>query len=69
MALAVKERHCGRTFELELNVKCMQTTSETGSSSTGMISNPQQQGPSIEEDTNQTPTVHIPVTPTVRSYE
>jgi hypothetical protein len=46
----------------------MQTASETGSSSTGTMSNPQPQG-SIEEDTNQTPRAHTPATPTVGSYE
>jgi hypothetical protein len=68
MASAAKERHRGRTFELESNAKRMQTASETGSSSTGTMSNPQPQG-SIEEDTNQTPRAHTPATPTVGSYE
>jgi hypothetical protein len=52
MASAAKERHRGRTFELESNAKRMQTASKTGSSSTGTMSNIQQQGSSIEEDIN-----------------
>jgi hypothetical protein len=66
----MKEQHHGQTFKLESNAKCMQTASKTGSLSTGMMSNPQQQGPSTEEDiTNLTPRNYTPLAPIVGSYE
>jgi hypothetical protein len=69
MASAAKGQHRGRTTKPESNAKCIQTASETGSSSTGKMSNPQQQGPSTEEGTNSTPGVHTPPAPAVGSYE